>query len=131
MKLKELLFNHHYDFFNRYGEMEPTSHAINLVADWVLEFSDYPAEMWEDPKDQKLIARACITANFDDFADMAGAIRRNAKEYARRLIAQHEDYLTDLYYDQLNQRDEPQDDFKHKVSEAILKAHHDYMDSVK
>lgn len=131
MKITDVLSNNYYEFFNRYGEIEPTSRGINMVADWVLEFSDYPEEMWEDPKDQKLIAKACITANFDDFADMAGAIRRNAKEYAKRLIDQNSDYLLDLYYDQLNQRDEPQDDFKHKISEAILKAHHDYMASVK
>jgi len=100
MKLRDLFIDNYFEFFNQAGEIEPSNRAINMIADWILEYSDFPEEMWEDPKDAKLIAKACVTANFDDFIAMAGAIRLNARRYALRLIDDNSDILNDLYYQQ-------------------------------
>ena len=119
MRLRDLLTDNYQEFFNHAGEIDPSNRALNLVADWILEFSDYPEEMWEDPKDAKLIAKACVTTNFDDFAAMAAAIRINARRYAIRLIDDHSDLLNDLYY----QRPEPEYD---PLMDQIKAIHADY-----
>ena len=131
MKLRDILSDKLYEFFNQAGEVEPSMRGINLVADYILEYSDYPDEMWEDPKDAKLIAKACVTADTDDFVKMVQAIRRNAQHHAKLLIADEEDYLIGLYYEQHEQRAEPDDGYEKMVLDTILKSHADYMANLK
>ena len=100
MELRDLLADNFYEFFNPQGDVDPSNKAINMVADWILEYSDYPEEMWEDPKDVKLIGKACASANFDDFVSMAASIRINARRYAMVLIEKNSDILNDMYYQQ-------------------------------
>ena len=131
MKLRDLLADNFYEFFNPQGEVEPSNKAINLVADWILEYSDYPDELWEDPKDAKLIAKACITADIDDFVKMREAIRRNAQKHAKYLIEDEEDYLIGYYYEQHEQIVEPDEGYEKMVLDTIRKSHADYMANLK
>lgn len=100
MELRDLLADNFYEFFNQQGEVDPTNRAINLVADWILQYSDYRDEMWADPKDVKLIGKACASADLDDFVAMAASIRINARRYAMVLIEKNSDILNDMYYQQ-------------------------------
>jgi len=101
MKLESILIDNAYDCFTRHGEFEANKVIISKVADWLLTTSEYPHELWEDDQTARLIALACTSdTDFDKMADMARAVRANAKRHAENLISEHEALVRDVYFGQ-------------------------------
>jgi len=101
MKLKSILIDNAYDCFTRHGDFEANEAIISKVADWLLTTYEYPHELWEDDQTARLIALACTSStDFDKLADMARAVRANAKRHAESLINDQEDMIREVYYEE-------------------------------
>ena len=99
MKLESILIDNAYDCFTRHGDFEANEAIISKVADWLLTTYEYPHELWEDDQTARLIALACTSStDFDKLADMARAVRANAKRHAESLINDQEDMIREVYY---------------------------------
>jgi len=101
MKLESILIDNAYDCFTRHGDFEANEAIISKVADWLLTTYEYPHELWEDDQTARLIALACTSStDFDKLADMARAVRANAKRHAESLINDQEDMIREVYYEE-------------------------------
>ena len=125
MELKQLLSDNVQEFFDKDGELYTSELGYKLVMGWILEFYEFRGELWEGPDEENLIATAVRTADVDDFAKMAGIIRKNARHYAEHLIAEHEGYLI-----QCNQTPEPEMDYGRLIMDDCMAFTKKYIENI-